>query len=93
MATSIPSPFCRVQFKDEDEEFRAALLSAPNKDWIQHLMSMAAQRRLNLEYDPANPLLFMQAEASLKGEIQTYQYLLEASNAAVEYLQSLQTPQ
>jgi len=92
MAQIIPSAFCRVQFKDEEEQARAALLSAPTKDWIQYLLSQAAQKRLNLDFDPVNPSVFLQAEAALKGEISAYQYMLAASDSATELLQSLQSP-
>jgi hypothetical protein len=92
MAKLIPSPFCRIEFKDDEEQARAALLSSPTKDWIQYLMSIAAQKRLNLSYDLANPMEFMQVEAALKGEITTYQYLLEASTASAELLATLNSP-
>lgn len=44
---------------------------------LQNLLSMAAHQRINLKYDPLNPLNFVQLDAELKGQISILSGLIE----------------
>ena len=46
---------------------------------MQNLLSDAAQERVNLIYEPLNPLLFVQRDAELKGQIGILTFLIECS--------------
>lgn len=82
MSKIVPSPFCGIQFQSDEELLRAQVLLTNQKDWIQYNLSIFAMERLALAFDPANPSVFLQQEAELKGKIGILQYLLDCSTAA-----------
>lgn len=78
MATQIPSTFTRYQLQPE-EIAAGAQLTNSNQYLIQNLICDAAEERLNLRFDPLNPLAFAQREAELQGQINILKYLVELS--------------
>jgi hypothetical protein len=72
----------------EDEHLQGSVLSLNQRQVIDNLVSIAAEEKLLLSFDPKNPELFMQQEASLKGQILILQYILAASEGAVEELKA-----
>lgn len=85
MAHMIPNQFTAYQLNDQ-EQLEGACLTITQKQLIQNRLSDAATKQLNLDYDPAEPLLFVQAEAYNTGQIEAYQFLLDSSAAAEEVL-------
>ncbi len=85
MAHLIPNDFSSYELT-EQEEIEGAILTITQKQVIQNYLSAAACEKNGLEYDPAEPLKFAQQEASLKGQIDAYRFILSASDAAEEFL-------
>lgn len=81
MSVLIPNPFSSYSM-NEEELLEGATLTIGQEQFIQNQISMAAQERLSLDYDPDAPLKFLQREAELKGSIGAYQYLLDCSENA-----------
>ena len=71
---------------NEDEHIEGAILTITQKQVIQNALSACAIEKISMDYDPEHPLLFTQQEAYKKGQIETYRFLLESSNAAEEIL-------
>lgn len=86
MAKPDPSAFCGIKWENDKELLAAQILPGPTKDWLQSLLSIAAQKKLNLKYDPTNQLSFLQEDAAIQAEIVFIQWLLAVSDAAVEAL-------
>ncbi len=62
------------------EEFsQGSILTSLQKRCIQNQIWQAAIKRLNIKYDPALPMEFLQEEAELKGVISALQFLLDNS--------------
>lgn len=56
---------------------------------IQNYLSQVAIRKLNLKYDPLNPVAFAQQEAEMQGQITVLRQLLQESEDAInEYNRS-----
>ena len=89
MAHLIPNDFSSYELT-EQEELEGAILTITQKQIIQNYLSAAASEKIGLEYDPESPEKFVQQEASLKGQIDAYRFILAASEAAEE---SLITPE
>lgn len=85
MAFLIPNDFSSYQLT-EKEELEGARLTITQKQVIQNYLSAAASEKIGLEYDPENSLTFVQQEASLKGQIDAYRFILAASDSAEELL-------
>lgn len=85
MATVIPNDFTSFQL-NEDEQLEGARLTVTQKQVIQNYLAVNATEKIHLEYDPEHPLLYAQQEAYKKGQIDTYRFLLDASDAAEEAL-------
>ena len=79
MARVIPNIFTSYVLTP-DELKSGQSLSLVQIRVMQNLMSEAAQERVNLIYDPLNPLLFVQRDAELKGQIGILTYLINYSN-------------
>jgi hypothetical protein len=91
MAILQPSPFCRFEFSSPEELLQAQVFSPQQLQWIQTALADAAEERLKLTLNPAEPQRFIQAEANLKGQIEAFQYLKACSEDALEQLK--QAPQ
>lgn len=77
----------------DQERIIGTILYTGQKQCIQNQIAMAAEEKVALTFDPANPLAFAQREAELQGTIKALQYLITLSNAAEQEQQELQTPQ
>jgi len=83
MAIIIPNDFTSYQLT-EQEELEGSILTITQKQVIQNHLSAAAHEKNALEYDPENPQRFVQQEASLKGQLDAYHFILASSEAAEE---------
>ena len=72
----------------EEEVLQGAILTITQKQVIQNLLAKAAEEKIHLEFDVENPNKFIQQEASLKGQIDILNYLLDASTASEEIIAS-----
>lgn len=87
MAHLIPNDFSSYQLTDK-EELEGSILTITQKQVIQNHLSAAASEKIGLEYDPENKDRFVQQEASLKGQIDAYRFILSSSESAEELLNS-----
>jgi hypothetical protein len=63
-------------------EYKAgSSFSSEQRAILQNLLSEAAIEKVNLTFDPTNPMKFTQAEAELQGKIGILQYLLDLENS------------
>ena len=85
MAHLIPNDFASYQLT-EQEELEGAILTITQKQVIQNYLSATAHEKNGLEYDPDSPATFVQQEASLKGQLDAYRFILAASDSAEELL-------
>lgn len=79
MAHLLLNPYSSWALTDEEEQ-EAYKFNDLNLKAIQNEISLAAQAKLALKFDPANPVLFAQQEAELAGKIGILQYLIERSS-------------
>jgi hypothetical protein len=75
------NPFQSWEFTPQ-ELTAGTILTTIQKQCIQNQISSLALQRINLMYDPSTPLVFVQRDAELKGQINALQYLIELSVAA-----------
>lgn len=64
-----------------DEIQKASVLSEETRAVMQNLLSESATQRLDLVFDPNNPMIFTQEEAYIKGKIDTLRYLLSLTDS------------
>lgn len=86
----LPTRFTSYQLTAE-EELRGSVLNLEQKWVLQNQMSAAALEKNALEFDEHSPILFAQQEASLKGQIEAFEYLLNLSDSAELELTRLNT--
>jgi len=55
-------------------------LSPEQKAVINNDINLIIAQRLTIAYDPDNPMIFVQKEAELKGQLIMLQFMLERSN-------------
>jgi hypothetical protein len=77
----LPSTFSRFQLTSE-EQSSGQSLTTNNLAVIQNLICDAAEERLALKYDPLNPLIWVQREAELQGQIGVLKLLVELSHVS-----------
>lgn len=83
MARLQENPF--TSWKLSEEEFRlGSTLTELNLKLIQNEIADAALEKLNLTFDPTNPLKFAQQEAELGGKIRALQYLIDLHTHATQ---------
>lgn len=85
MAQLIQNEFASFDLTEE-EALQGSILTTLQMQVIQNQLSNAAMEKIHLEYDSSNPTSFIQQEASLKGQIDAFRFLLDASRTAVEEL-------
>lgn len=85
MAQEVPTLFTKFLLTDE-EELAGVTFSTEQRMYIQNLIAEAAEEKVRLTFDSANPSVFMQREAELQGCILTLTNLL---NKAGDYLETL----
>lgn len=91
MATEQPSLFTKYQFDTPEELISAYSFSLASRQLIQNLICEAAEEKVKLTYDPAEPMKFVQREAELQGQIGILTMLLTGYNDNVELLKSQQS--
>lgn len=64
---------------NEKEAVISQQLSHLNVAFIQNLRSQIAEEKLALKFDPSTPLVFVQQEASLAGQLDILTYLLNCN--------------
>lgn len=77
----IPNTFTSYEMTDK-EQIESLILTTLQKQQIQTHRAQLAEKKLALEFDPAEPQLFMQQEAYTRGQLDLLTYMLEASEAA-----------
>jgi hypothetical protein len=85
MANLIPNDFSSYQLT-EQEELEGSILTITQKQVIQNYLAAAANEKIGLEYSEEAHDRFIQQEASLKGQIDAYRFILAASDSAEELL-------
>ncbi len=85
MAILTPNDFSSYELI-EQEELEGSILTITQKQVIQNHLSAAASEKIGLVYDPSDPLVFAQQEASLKGQIDAYRFILDSSDTAQDIL-------
>jgi len=81
MATMIPNSFTSFDLT-EDELKEGQKLTALQKQVIQNSRASIAEGILALKMDPSNQLEFVQNEAYLKGQLESYMHILICSESA-----------
>ena len=79
MAQIRPNSFSSFDLTAQEQE-QGYSLNTYQRMVIQNQISAAAEEKIALKYDPANPLQFVQQEAELQGRILALQFLLEQSS-------------
>jgi hypothetical protein len=64
------------------EELQGKIYTITQKQVIQNRITQLAHTRLNLAYDPINPMSFLQQDADLRGQILALSSLLDESAMA-----------
>lgn len=64
-----------------DEIQKASVLSEETRALMQNLLSESATQKLDLVFDPNNPMIFTQEEAYIKGKIDILRYLLSLADS------------
>ena len=62
------------------EADNGTILSISQKQCIQNQICLLSIQKNNLEFNPEHPMLFMQTEAEIRGQINALQYLIALSN-------------
>lgn len=78
MSQIIPSSFTRYNLT-EGEYQQAVQLTTLQKQHLQNLLADVAEEKINLTFDPTNPLSFAQQEADLTGKISILRHILDLS--------------
>lgn len=78
----------------EAEYKSSVMLTNLQKVGIQNLISDVAEEKINLTYDPLNPVQFAQQEADLTGKLTILRHILDLSQAAeLSALEDLRNPE
>lgn len=83
MAHLIDNSFSSYELTDE-EFIEGSILSIAQKQVIQNQIVMFAEQKLDIRYDPNNPILFAQQEAEKKGAIDALKFLISTSSTSEE---------
>lgn len=66
----------------QDEISIGSVLTTLQKQCIQNQICSLAEQKLALKYTPENPMLFLQQEAELQGQLNALKYLIILSESA-----------
>lgn len=88
MPTLAPNQFTVYELTPEERRL-ALSLGDLTVNWIQSELGRIAQNKINIEFDPQNPLQFAQDEAFLRGQMAFAQFLLDS--VAENFVSSNQT--
>jgi hypothetical protein len=64
------------------DQLQGQVLTELQEACLQNELAALAEEKLNLKYDTANPLTYLQREAELQGQIGLVTYLVELSKQA-----------
>lgn len=78
MAKQVDSTFTKFDLSEE-EVIVATNLPSLTLMFLQTMLANAAEKKINLTFDPTNPLVFAQQEAELTGEIGVLRTLLDTA--------------
>ena len=67
---------------DEQELLQGSILTILQKQCIQNQICFLAEQKLALKYSPENPMLYLQQEAELQGQLNALKYLITLSENA-----------
>ena len=85
MAQEISTLFTKFVLTDE-EELAGVSFTAEQRMYMQNMIAEAAEEKVRMTFDSANPSAFMQREAELQGCILTLTGLLNKAGEYVELL-------
>ena len=85
MSKLIPNSFTSYDLTP-DEQLQGSILNTLQLQVIHNHLADYAEQKIALGYDPEHSLLFLQDEASLAGKIDILNYLIDASEAALDAL-------
>lgn len=88
MAKPLANAFQEYEFESDTELRTSKLLTFENLCMIRNLIAAEARARLNMVFDPLNPLAFAQEEAEHKGAISALQTLINEHEDLVAELNS-----
>jgi len=71
------------------EVLQGSVLSQSQKQLLQNELATIAEQIVNLEYDAAKPMEFVQNDAHLKGQMSIIRYMLLRSDESEQQLQNL----
>jgi len=71
------------------EVLAGSILTADQVALLQNELSQIAESRLNMDFDPTNPLKFAQDEAFLKGQMSIIRVMLLRSSESEQQLRNL----
>ena len=81
MSHTLPSTFTRYSLTQEEQQ-SAQTLTTLNLQHLQNLICDAAEKRIAMTLDPANPIAYAQEAAELQGQIGILKFLVELSQVA-----------
>lgn len=68
----------------EEESVTGHILTSLNLAVIQNLIADASESKINLEYDPSNPVKFAQDEAFIHGQLKILRYIQQMHEESQE---------
>lgn len=87
MPQLVPTSLTRLALTEE-ESVAGHTLTSLNLAVIQNLIADASESKINLEYDPVNPIKFAQDEAFIQGQLKILRYLQQMHEESQErYMQ------
>lgn len=81
MGNLIPNTFTSYELT-EKEQLEGMILSSLQKQVLQNERAQIAEEKLNLDFNPAEPDSFIQADAFKKGQLAVIAWQLASSEAA-----------
>ena len=85
MTPDISSSFMRFEMT-EREQLTSQILSHENKAYLKNLLADQAEEQLRDLYNPAEPVIWMQAQAKRSGMMEVLRFLLDQSLASEEIM-------
>ena len=72
----------------EEEQLNGQILTISQSQVLQNELANVADQKLNLTFDPLNPVKFAQEEAFLSGQMSVLRLLLDRSKPSEEELRN-----
>jgi hypothetical protein len=80
------STFTSYLLSNEDQ-LQGQIFSVLQEAVLQNMLVDLAEEKLNLKYDPEHPLIFLQREAELQGQIGLVSFIIELSTTGKNIVQ------